>query len=249
MKKEAPSSVKHLNGNNILVTGANGVLGEKLVEQFAAEGANLILPGRNLPALNQVAEQVHAKYSVNCITYQLDLRLESEFVYRKLTLYLEKNLSWLDMVVLNASYKGSESSLLNYPNRMWKDVMQVNLDANMMLVKSLLPLLMKAKRPLLAFTLDEENNYQKNNPGAYVVSKSGLRTLMQMIAHEFSDSHLVVLGVEPVCAQTISEKEAKKNDAGNGKTGALSAREIARLYVLTLLNSGSTHRGKVIRLE
>ena len=244
-KARSPADVKALlYAKYMLLTGANGRLGQKLANQFAAEGAHLVLLGRNMPALSLLSKQLNKKYNTHCIAYALDLRRDSLAVYKKLALYLEKNIPCLDAVILNAAYAGTRSNLLTYPLLLWKDVMQINLHANFMLSKTLIPLLMNSSSPLLVFTLANAKDYRSESLGAYAPAKAGLRSLMEILAKEFANSHLLVLGLEP---GTIKDG-ALKNDA-TGETTALSPTELARLYAITIANARRHHHGHIIRLR
>ena len=228
----------------VLLTGANGNLGQKLANQFAAEGAHLVLVGRNRPALGTLAKQLHKKYNTNCIAYALDLRRANLAVYKRLSMYLERNIPHLDAVVLNAAYVGLGSNLLTYSPRLWQEVMQINLHANFMLSKTLIPLLMNGPTPVLAFTLAAEECYRGEELGAYAPAKAGLRSFMRLLAKEFADSHLLILGVEPGAL-----KDGGLKDYITPGMPALGTIELARLYTMTLASVRRQHHGQIIRLK
>ena len=46
------------NNKVVLITGANGGLGSAFAQAFAEQGAQVILAGRNLPALQSLADSM-----------------------------------------------------------------------------------------------------------------------------------------------------------------------------------------------
>ena len=89
----------NLAGRTVLITGSSRGLGLVLARQFAAEGANLILCGRNKDKLLQAGKELFEKgANVSCVTCDVT---QPEQVQDMVT-QIEQHFSSIDVVVNNA---------------------------------------------------------------------------------------------------------------------------------------------------
>ncbi|GIN19916.1 MAG TPA: SDR family oxidoreductase [Bacillus bacterium] len=93
---------ERLKGKTVVITGASGGLGEQIAHRCAASGANLVLLARNQKKLEQLAENVSEKYSVDCLPLQLDLSRHEDIpaVFRDII----ERVEYIDVLVNNAGY-------------------------------------------------------------------------------------------------------------------------------------------------
>ena len=184
-----------LYGKTILVTGATSDEGKSIAMKLASEGAKLALIDNDLVALDNLAKNIKVSYNINSLVIPLNLRKDRASVYNNLAKRIAAKSSHLDGVILAANQTGYTNNILTYPTLLWKEIIQVNLDANFILVKTLLPFLLSAQQPCLIFRLLDENNALQSGNGAYGVSKYALDGFMKMLAAEMSESHLAVFGI------------------------------------------------------
>jgi len=62
-----------LRGKTVLITGASSGIGREIAVQLAAEGADLVLVARNLPALTSLASQLSHRHGIRTTVIAYDL--------------------------------------------------------------------------------------------------------------------------------------------------------------------------------
>ena len=67
-----------LNNKLVFITGASSGIGASCAEQFARQGARLLLAARRNDRLSTLAEELRKKYSVDVHTIRLDIRKRGE---------------------------------------------------------------------------------------------------------------------------------------------------------------------------
>lgn len=231
----------------ILISGANSSLGRSIALELATLGAEMILMDQDPTALRNLSREIRAKHKISSLIYPLNLRNSNHRIYNRLLQKLEKKIPRLDAVILNAHYNGQNKSLLSYPFLLWKEVMQVNLDANFMLIQVLIPLLLKAKKPQLLFNLHNDALPHKEGWGAYKLAQSGLENLMKLCALEFNKSHLLVYGIR--LASIYHPNKYLDKDITRIPFNLKTVKRIAALYPILLSQSHRADHGRSINLR
>src|SRR5690606_5319209 len=57
----------------VLITGASAGIGDAFARQLAAEGYNLVLAARRLPALQRLGEELAASFNIEVVALECDL--------------------------------------------------------------------------------------------------------------------------------------------------------------------------------
>ncbi|MEE8298101.1 MAG: SDR family NAD(P)-dependent oxidoreductase, partial [Thermodesulfobacteriota bacterium] len=84
-----------------------------------------------------------------------------------------------------------------YPEDVWKEVIQINLNAQFFVTKALLPLLIKSEHSSIINVSSSVGRKGKKEWGAYAASKFGVEALTQVLAHEMEDTNVRVNSVNP----------------------------------------------------
>ncbi len=176
-----------------LITGANRGIGLALAKVLAGLGAQLILQGRNAKALEKVRKSL--QYKEKHIIALADLRFREAI--DKMANNLLEGLPRLDVLVHNAGLLGIREKVENYPERLWDEVMDVNLTAPRLLTVRLLPLLRKGNHPSVIFVTSGIGRRAQAQWGAYAVSKFGIEGLNQVMAKELEEDGIMVNAVNP----------------------------------------------------
>ena len=90
------------SGKWALITGASAGIGAAFARSFVKKGANLILVARRLDRLEKLAEDLSARYAVQCIAIAADLSIVDEAAKVVERIY-EKG-AHVDVLVNNAGY-------------------------------------------------------------------------------------------------------------------------------------------------
>ena len=193
-----------LEGKTIVLTGANGGLGQELARNFAAQGARLVLAGIGQQALDGLAAELSNGSTTHCA---LEVDLGSEQGLNELAEFCADLPSGIDVLVNSAGLNRFDL-LENYDFNATSKLMAVNLVAPIMLTAKLLPLLKSRKEALVANIGSALGAI--GNPGysAYCASKGGLARFSETLRRELSDTNVKVLHLNPRVIQTAMNSEA-----------------------------------------
>jgi len=167
-----------LNGKNVLVIGATGGIGSKVVKLLAGSGAKLFLAGRNAEKLQQVAND-------NAIpsdrTFALDIS-QPEAVNELKGKYFQQ-LPTIDILV-NAAGIGIIKSMETLSEVDFLKTLNYNLYAPFLLVKAILPAMKEIKKGIIINIPGVLGKVPMAGAAAYSASKYGLVGMMQSIREE-----------------------------------------------------------------
>ncbi|MDX9764031.1 MAG: SDR family NAD(P)-dependent oxidoreductase [Chiayiivirga sp.] len=181
----------------ILITGANGGLGEAVARASAAAGANVVLLGRRVPRLTRLHDELEAAGCRTPSIYPMDLSGAVPEDYDVLARAIANEYGRLDGIVHCAAELKGLSSLQNLPLEDWFTGLHVNLTAPFLLTRACLPLLREREDACVLFALDDAQRTARAFWGPYGVAKHALRGLVSILADELENSPIRVHGVEP----------------------------------------------------
>ena len=198
-----------LQERTILITGAGAGIGKAAALCFAAHGASVILLGRTLEKLEAVYDAIEAAGHPQATIYQADMLTAATEDYQRLAESIEAEFGQLDGLLHNASILGQRTPIAQADAQQWQDVMQVNVNAQMMLTQALLPLLENAATAAIVFTSSGVGRKGRAYWGAYAVSKFATEGLMQTLADELENtSKIRVNSLNPGATRTAMRATA-----------------------------------------
>ncbi|MEP5766329.1 MAG: YciK family oxidoreductase [Halieaceae bacterium] len=193
----------------ILVTGAGDGIGRIAAQTYAAHGATVILVGRTVAKLEAVYDSIEAAGHAQPAIFEIDLLSAGSSDYETLADAVGQEFGRLDGLLHNASILGERSPIANTKAQQWQDVMQVNVNAQMMLTQALLPLLEAAPQASIIFTSSGVGRRGRAYWGAYAVSKFATEGMMQVLADELENtSHIRVNSLNPGATRTAMRAAA-----------------------------------------
>jgi NAD(P)-dependent dehydrogenase (short-subunit alcohol dehydrogenase family) len=179
----------------ILVTGAGDGIGAVAAETFARHGATVVLLGRTVRKLERVYDRIVAAGAPKPAIYPLDLEGANFKDYQDMAGAIGHELGGLNAILHNAALLGDNTPIAHYDVQLWHRVMQINVNGPYMLTRACLELLQNAADPRIVFTT---HRVEQAYWGAYGVSKSGVLSLMKILADELSTHRPVgVNAIEP----------------------------------------------------
>ena len=198
-----------LRGKTILVTGAGDGIGRAAALAYAAHGATVILLGRTESKLEQVYDAIEAAGGPKPALVTLDLASATEDSVIHLANALAEEFPHLDGLLHNASVLGERRPLESAGYAGWQEVMQVNVNAQFLLTRHLLPLLQAAPAASIIFTSSGVGRTGKAYWGAYAVSKFATEGFMQVLASELENTSRVrVNSLNPGATNTAMRRTA-----------------------------------------
>lgn len=236
---------KHsLQDKIILVTGAGDGIGKAVSKRYAAEGATVILAGKNQQNLDAVYDEIEAAGGPQPAVLAVNFETATPVDYQNLAELIENEFGHLDGLLINAAWLGQTSSLSQYDIENWYKVMQINLNAPFMLTRILLPLLNKSNAASILFNLDEKNSAYW---GAYGVSKAGLESYMKILADEL-DSDNNPIQVNAIKPGKVRTKLRMKAYPGEDPNTVPLAEEVTDHFVELMAVEQHNRHGEIIKL-
>ncbi len=165
----------------ILVTGAGVGIGATAAKTFARCGATVVLLGRTIAKLEKVYDEIKAAGGPEPAIYPLNLEGANSKDYETMALSIKSELGQLNGILHNAALLGDLMPIQQYETDLWLKVMQINLNAPLMMTRACIDVLQQSDDPRVVFTLHDTN---KAYWGAYGVAKAGLRGLGSILADE-----------------------------------------------------------------
>lgn len=190
------SDSEELAGRVIMITGASRGLGRAVAAACAAAGAMTLVCGRDVPALESLADELESRGDPAPVIVPVNLETASIDDFLSIAAHVNEQFGRLDGLVVNAAAVGELAPLETYDPMIWARVFQVNVHSVFLLLQSCLPLLAEADDAAIVFSLAEEGDRGRAHWGAYAATKSALKSLMEILADEHeSNSGLRVTGV------------------------------------------------------
>lgn len=194
----------NLQGKTVLLTGASGGIGQAIARRLARQGARLILPGRNLPALSQLAGQLGQPAANHC-SLQIDLAAPSGVT--ELVDFCRNLPEGIDVLINNAGV--CDFSLLDdLDAAAIQRLISINLCTPMLLCNSLLPVLRQREQAIIVNIGSVLGAI--GNPGftTYCASKAGLARFSEALRRELVDSRVRVIHFNPRATATEMNSHA-----------------------------------------
>ena len=177
-----------LKGKTILVTGAGDGIGRAAALAYASHGATIILLGRTVAKLESVYDEIEAAGGAQPAIFPLDLNSAGNEEVIEMTQAIGENFGHLDGLLHNASVLGERRPIESSTLAGWQEVMQVNVNAQFLLTRHLLPLLQAAPSASIIFTSSGVGRKGRAFWGAYAVSKFATEGFMQVLADELENT-------------------------------------------------------------
>ena len=191
-----------LNSCVILITGAGNGIGAAVAKSYARHGASVILLDKNVPALEQVYDEIMADSTAAMpAIYPLDLKGATVSDYSDLTENIRENYGRLDGLVHCAATLGQLAPVQHQDPKVWLETMHINLAAPYLLTHACLPLMQKYDHASIIFTTDSHKD--KAYWSGYGISKAGIESLSKQLADELEcDGRVRVNCIDPGTVQT-----------------------------------------------
>ena len=192
-----------------LVTGANRGIGLAVARLFAREGASLLLAGRNVEALARTRDEIAATGG-NARVFAVSLDDPSSV--RNLSREVADAVPRLDVFVANAASLGARVPLVKYPLDVWQHTFRTNVEANLLLLQALDPLLKASDSARVVMLSAGVARQGKATTGSYAVSKAALEAIVRIYAIETAGTSIRINVVNPGPTRTTMRAQAAPDE-------------------------------------
>lgn len=230
-----------LSGKLALITGASRGIGRSIALAFARDGARLILLARTKGALEEVDDEARKLGAPQPTLIQLDLAKGDKVDHLGPSLY--ERFGKLDILIANAGILGTLSPLPHVTDADWAKVMEINVTANLRLIRTLDPLLRRSDAGRAVFLSSAAAYKAKPFWGPYSVSKAALEALAKTWAHELENTAVRVNCLDPHTVRTGMRSKAMPGEDPMTVAEASALDEV----VLDLVRPDLTANGEVFR--
>ena len=194
-----------LNGRIALVTGASRGIGRAVALGLAKAGAHVVITARSLGALESLDDEIQSIGGAATLL-QLDLKKGDRVDQLGPTLY--QRWQHLDILVANAGILGPLSPLGHTTEEAFLATIDINLNANWRLIRTLDPLLKRSDAGRAIFVTSGAASGKYAYWGAYSASKAGLEALVKTWAEELTNTPVRANLINPGATRTQMRAKA-----------------------------------------
>lgn len=198
-------SDRPFKGRIALVTGASRGIGRAVALGLAKAGAHVIVTARSLPQLESLDDEIQAAGGAATLL-QLDLRNGERIDQLGPALY--QRWEKLDILIANAGILGPLSPLGHVTEDGYLTTMDVNLNANWRLIRTVDPLLKRSDAGRAVFVTSGAASGKYAYWGPYAASKAGLEALVKSWAAELENTNVRANLINPGATRTQMRAKA-----------------------------------------
>lgn len=184
---------KRLENRVAVVTGASRGLGRAIALTLANEGAHIIALARTQGGLEELDDEIK---NMGGSATLVPSDIKDYAAIDRLGAAIFERWKKLDILIGNAGILGKLTPLAHVDQKVWDEVMAVNLTANWRLIRSLDPLLRASDAGRAVFVSSAAAQKCLAYWGPYSVSKAALEAMVKTYAAEISTT--------PVCANCFN---------------------------------------------
>lgn len=187
----------NLHGKIVLLTGASGGIGRAIAQRLATEGAILILVGRSLPALQQLAQELDLQANNGFV---LEADITTHAGREKIRTALVALPQAVDVLINCAGISLFGLLTDNAPEAI-EQVINTNVTASILLTRLVLPFLHQQQARMLTVG-SSFGGLGYPAFAVYCASKFALRGFSEALRRELGDSHIQVGYLAPRATNT-----------------------------------------------
>lgn len=230
-----------LEGKLALVTGASKGIGAATAQALAAQGAHVVLVGRDVKALETVEDEIHAAGGSSTIA-PLDLT-EPESIAR-LASAIAGRWDTLDILVLSAAYLPALTPVTQIDPKQFNQAFNLNVLATQALLASFDPMLKRSDAAYVLGLTSSVGADPRPYWSAYGSSKSAFDNILSSYAHEVEKLANIRVGIiDPGATRTAMRAKAYPGE--DPETVKLP--NVVADRIVTLIQSGfdTGHRERI----
>lgn len=198
--------LKPLVGKLALVTGASRGIGAASAKTLAKNGAQVILVGRDVKALEKIEDEIHDLGGASTIA-PLDLT-EPDSVAR-LAAAISNRWDKLDIMVLSAAYLPTLTPVTQIDSKQLSQAFNLNVIATQALLAAFDPMLKRSDMPYVIALTSSLGRTPRPFWGGYSASKAAFESILTTYAQEvkeIADIRLAI--VDPGATRTAMRAKA-----------------------------------------
>lgn len=230
--------MKRLKEKISLITGATSGIGEACAVELARDGSNLILTGRRIEKLENLANDLIKKYDVDCLPLTLDVRDKNNIFKTIETL----SARWrsIDILINNAGLARGMAKLSEVNSDDWDEMIDTNVKGLLNFTRAVVPGMIKRGKGHVVNIGSIAGHEVYPGGNVYCATKHAVDALTKGLRLDLVDTPLRVSSVDPGLVETefsMVRFRGDKDKAANVYKGleALRGKDIAEivLFIVT----------------
>jgi NAD(P)-dependent dehydrogenase (short-subunit alcohol dehydrogenase family) len=194
-----------LAGKIAVVTGASRGLGRATALALAKQGCHIIATARTTGGLEELDDEIKAAGSTATL---VPMNITDYAGIDRLGAAIFERWNKLDILVGNAAVLGKLTPVAHLDQKVWDEVMAVNVTANYRLLRSLDPLLRMAPHGRAVFVTSGVAHSTPAYWGGYTISKAALEAMVKTYAAENATGTIKANLFSPGATRTKMRAEA-----------------------------------------
>ncbi len=228
------------DGKVALVTGASRGLGRAIAVTLAKQGCHIIATARTQGGLEELDDEVKAAGSTATL---VPMDITDYAGIDRLGAAIFERWKKLDILVGNAGVLGKLTPVPHLDQKVWDEVMAVNVTSNYRLIRSLDPLLRMSVAGRAVFVTSGHAISTPAYSGCYSVSKAALNALVKTYAAEVATTNVRANLFSP--GPTATKMRAQAMPGEDPKT--LPSPEDVAAKLIEMCAAEFAHTGAVFR--
>jgi NAD(P)-dependent dehydrogenase (short-subunit alcohol dehydrogenase family) len=190
-------STGHLHHRVALITGATRGIGLAIARALAAEGCNLVLAGRDQPALRRISREL-ASAKIQVLAQPCDVRDPQSIddLFRA----IRRQFKRLDILINNAGIAHANLTVDKLPLPLWQDVIETNLTGTFLVTQAALAIMKRGGT--IVNNLSIVANRVFAGSAAYIASKHGALGFTNTLREELRPKGIRVIALLPGATNT-----------------------------------------------
>ena len=189
--------MNRLEGKVAVITGGAGGIGKATGKLFVNEGADVLLVDVDEEALKSACDGIGSNKVSYCVA---DVTNSSD--NQKMINLAEERYGGVDVLLANAGVEGDVSSIVDYDERRFEQVMAVNVKGPFLGLKAAIPAISKRGGGSIIITSSVAGVSGVANVAPYVTSKHAVIGMMKSAALECAPLNIRVNTVNPSPVET-----------------------------------------------
>jgi NAD(P)-dependent dehydrogenase (short-subunit alcohol dehydrogenase family) len=206
-----------LAGRNAIITGANRGFGFEIAKKFVAEGASVVICGRDVTQVELAVETLQKITPLKQTIMGLPLDVSKEENVKQMINTSLETLGQIDIVVNNAGVYGPKGLIEDVDSDEWVSAIHINLLSVFFMCKWILPHMKKNKSGKIINLSGGGATAPLPRISAYAASKAAVVRLTETLAEECREYAIDINAVAPGALNTRLLEEIL--DAGPESVG------------------------------